>query len=97
MRRPISWDAGKREQVWRERRVDLVDVASILDNPEDLLVRIDARADYGEHRYQAVGRLDDQFYFLVYAKRRGVRHLITAWRLSDASRQRYQNRNPRRH
>jgi uncharacterized DUF497 family protein len=96
MTRPISWDADKRRQILRERRIDLLRVALILERRVDLTIALDTRAQYGEYRYQAVGRLDDQYYFLVYAKRNGARHLITAWRLSDASRQRYQDRLARR-
>jgi uncharacterized DUF497 family protein len=96
MTRSISWEEGKRREVLRVRGVDMVRVALILDRREDLSIALDSRADYGEHRFQAVGRLGGDYYFLVYTKRRGTRHLITAWRLSDASRQRYQDRHARR-
>ncbi|NBC34098.1 MAG: hypothetical protein GVY13_15600 [Alphaproteobacteria bacterium] len=96
MARRFSWVEAKRQNVIRSRGIDLLRVKRIFDNPDDLLIRLDNRRDYGEYRYQAVGRIDDDFYFLVYAKRDGVRHLITGWRLDEAGRRRYQNRNRRR-
>jgi uncharacterized DUF497 family protein len=95
--RPISWSEAKRREVLEARGVDIVRVARILETREELSLALDARAAYGETRFQAIGRLGAQYYFLVYAKRRGTRHLITAWRLNDASRRRYENRNARRH
>jgi uncharacterized DUF497 family protein len=96
MRRSVTWDEAKRQQLLREREIDIIRVARILENPEDLIINLDRRVTYGEFRYQAIGRLDSTFYFLVYTKRKGKRHLITAWRLDDEGRRRYQNRNPRR-
>lgn len=93
----FSWDENKRRLNIENHDVDLLYAALMFGNRDDLMVMADRRRDYGELRLQAIGRVEDAFYFLVYTKRRGVRHLISAWRLNDESRQRYQNRNPRRH
>ena len=68
--------------------------ASISDSPRacfegDRLEYEDRRRDYGEHRYVAVGEVDGEVLFVVYAWRGADRRIISARRASRRERDAY--------
>jgi len=44
---------------------------------DSAFIRTDDRRDYGEKRYQAVGRIGDQLYFLVFTPRGRTLRIIS--------------------
>jgi len=86
----IEWDEHKRQRLIAERKVDLLDAALIFENPEQILEQLDKRSDYGEKRYQAMGCVDGEWYFVVYTWRGNNRRIISAWRLDEHGKRRYQ-------
>ena len=72
----IDYDPAKSDEIFAARGFDLAHVARVF--PGYLLERKDTRR-YREVRYQAIGEVLGEIYFLVYTIRgRGCR-LITAW------------------
>ena len=93
---PFSWDEKKRQENWELRKVDLLEAALIFEDPE-VIESVDPRNDYGEERIQALGQVDGTFYMVVYTWREKTRHLITAWKVGENGRRRYQEIFARRH
>ena len=85
----FSWDESKREENWEIRKVDLLEAAMIFEDPE-VIESVDPRNDYGEDRIQALGQVDGTFYVVVYTRRGGIRHLITAWKVGENGKRRYE-------
>lgn len=72
-----EWDEAKSEANFRARGFDFAYAALIFDGPT--LERNDDRADYGEPRIQAIGKVDGGVLFVVYTWRKGlVRRIISA-------------------
>lgn len=85
----FPWDERKREENWELRKVDLLEAALIFQDPE-VVESIDPRKDYGKARVQALGQVDGRFYLVAYTWRGETRHLITAWKVGEYGRRRYQ-------
>jgi uncharacterized DUF497 family protein len=86
---PFSWDERKRRENWESRKVDLLEAALIFDDPE-VIESVDDRGDYREQRIQALGQVDGVYYLVAYTWRGYTRHLITAWKVGEHGRRRYQ-------
>ena len=85
----FSWDEKKREENWQARKVDFAEAVGIFDDPE-VIESIDNREDYGEERIQALGQTGGVFYLVVYTWRDETRHIITAWKVGDPGKRRYE-------
>ena len=85
----FSWDEDKRRENWERRKVDLLEAALIFDDPE-VIESVDTRGDYGEQRIQALGQVNGTYFLLAYTWRGDIRHLITAWKVGEHGRRRYQ-------
>jgi uncharacterized DUF497 family protein len=72
-----EWDENKRLEVLRERGVDFRRAVLIFNAPSPKKVP-DLRHDYGEPRWQAIGRVDDETLMVVYTPRGNVTRIITA-------------------
>ena len=78
----------KRRQNLSEHGVDFADAALIFEG--DVLEAVDHRADYGEVRYRALGRVGDDHFMIAYTWRGETRRLISAWKVSQDGRKRYE-------
>jgi uncharacterized DUF497 family protein len=85
----FSWNEKKRQENWKLRKVDFAEAIGIFDDPE-ILESPDDREDYGEKRIQAIGKTGGVFYFVVYTWRRETRHIITAWKVGQDGKRRYE-------
>ena len=85
----VEWDEAKRLRNLRERGGDFIDAALVFANAE-LLEAIDDRNDYGETRYRALGRVGDDWFVVVYSWRDDTRRIISAWKVGEDGRRRYQ-------
>ncbi len=74
----FEWDERKRQQVIKERDVDMLYAALIFENP--VLQRIDDRNNYGETRYISIGLVENECFVVVHTLRKNVTRLITAWK-----------------
>ncbi|MCC0042914.1 MAG: BrnT family toxin [Brucellaceae bacterium] len=84
----FEWDERKREQVIRERGVDLLYAAQIFEG--EVLTRIDDREDYGEIRMISLGMIEDECFVVVHTRREDATRLITAWKGGRDERSQYQ-------
>ena len=55
-----------------------------------LLSSIDDREDHGEERIQALGKTGGVFYLVAYTWRDETRHIITAWKVGEHGKRRYE-------
>ena len=84
----FAWDEDKRQRNIVEHGVDFRRAARMFRNP--VVEAEDKREDYGETRFRAVGRAEDEYYMVVYTWRGGQRRIISAWRLGENGKRRYQ-------
>jgi uncharacterized DUF497 family protein len=63
----FDWDETKRLSNLEERGVDFRDAALIFEGP--VIAKEDTRKDYGEKRFRALGKVDDEYYVVVYTLR----------------------------
>jgi uncharacterized protein len=85
----FSWNERKREENWRSRKVDFAEAIGIFDDSE-IVESADDRHDYGERRLQALGKTGGVFYLVVYTWRGETRHIITAWKVGENGKRRYE-------
>ena len=64
----FEWDENKRQITLLERGIDFIDGILIWDDPF-LQERIDTRRNYGETRYQTIGKSSLGILFVVYTVR----------------------------
>lgn len=64
----FEWDEDKREKTLSERGIDFWDAVLIWDDPLRQ-ERVDTRKDYGETRYQTIGRGPVGILFVAYTVR----------------------------
>jgi uncharacterized protein len=86
--RNVEWDEGKRRENIRDRGVDFLRASLIFDR--ETIEAEDTRQDYGERRYRALGQVDDECFVVVYTWRGRNRRIISAWKLGEDGRRRYQ-------
>ena len=84
----FEWNMAKRAANLREHGIDFADAALIFAGP--VIEARDTRADYGEPRLRAVGQVDGEIYLVAYTWRGRNRRIISAWRLNDDGRRRYE-------
>jgi uncharacterized DUF497 family protein len=84
----VEWDHAKQERNLEERGVDFADAALIFE--DTVLEERDERKDYGEVRYRALGHVGDEYYLVAYTWRGANRRIISAWKVGEDGRRRYQ-------
>lgn len=90
----FEWDESKRLKTLRERGIDFVDMVDLWDDPRRQEAK-DMRRDYGENRYQTIGTVKLNIFFVVYTERvyeSGVEvvRIISARRANGKERDLYQ-------
>jgi hypothetical protein len=83
----FEWDADKGQENIAKHGVDFVRAAMIFQNP--VIAAIDARKQYGETRYRALGHIEDESYVVIYAWRGKTCRLISAWKAGENGKKRY--------
>ena len=84
----FEWRDDKRAANLEDHGVDFEDAALIFTGP--VIEAEDTRVDYGEPRFRAVGQVDGEFFMVAYTWRGQNRRIISAWRLDDDGRKRYE-------
>ena len=84
----FEWDEEKRWRNLDEHGVDFRDAALIFENP--VVEAEDSRSDYGEIRIRALGHVDNEYYLVVYTWRGDNRRIISAWKVGEDGKKRYQ-------
>jgi hypothetical protein len=84
----FDWDETKRLSNLEERGVDFRDAALIFEGP--VIAKEDTRKDYGERRYRALGKVDDEYYVVAYTLRESICWIISAWKVGENGKRRYE-------
>jgi uncharacterized protein len=84
----FEWDESKRDGNLEDHGVDFKDAALIFESV--FLEAEDERSDYGEPRFRALGRAGDDYFMVAFTWRGGVRRIISAWRVDDEGKRRYE-------
>ena len=92
----FEWDENKRMKTLRERKIDFIDMIDLWDDPGRQEAR-DLRVNYGEARFQTIGKAKFNIYFVVYTERIyeddiEVIRIISARRANKREREMYINR-----
>ena len=91
----FEWDESKRQSNLVDHGVDFKDAALIF---EDVFLEAeDRRGDHGETRFRALGHVGGDYFMVAYTWRGEARRIISAWRVDDEGKRRYEailNRNP---
>ena len=73
----FEWDPNKSEKCFIERGFDFTYMIRAFFDP-DRLVQRDKRYDYGEKRYQLMGKIDGRVFVVVYTPRQKAVRIISA-------------------
>lgn len=84
---PVTFDPAKSERNVAERGIPL-SLANDFDW-SDAWVAEDARRDYGERRFQAIGFIGERLHVLVFTPRDRDVHVISLRRANERERNRY--------
>lgn len=85
----LEWDENKRRKNLKEHGVDFMDAALIFDN-EIIIEALDDRGRHDEERIQALGQVDNEYFLVVYTWRKECRRIISAWKVNEDGKRRYQ-------
>ena len=83
----FTWEEKKRQRNLEKHGIDFADADTIFSHP--ILVKRDARRDYKETRWAALGQLKDMVVFLAYTFRGNDVRIISIRRASKKERQIY--------
>lgn len=86
----ITYDPRKRALTLEHRNLDFEDAPDVFAGRH--LSIEDDRQDYGETRWQTIGRLNDSVVMVVWTERGDARHIISMRKCNDRERKRYLER-----
>jgi len=86
----FEWDVVKSEACFIDRGFDFAYAIQAFLDP-NRVVRADTRWDYGEDRYQLLGRIDSRVFFLVYTLRGETIRIISARKANRREVKTYEN------
>lgn len=91
----LEWDEEKRQRILLSRQIDILDAALMFGEPQSVLVWPDNRKS-GEPRFVAIGKVDENWYELVFSLRGTAVRLITVWKLNEKTKRKAEARHARR-
>ena len=85
----FEWDETKNGLNIRNHKIDFADVPPVFGGP--MLVELDERVEYGEHRWVGVGFLRNAVVVIVFTEpQRDVIRIISARKANKYERQKYE-------
>ena len=86
----FEWDEAKSNRCLKERGFDFHYVVQVFADL-DAVVRMDNRRDYGEERFEVVGRVCSRVFTVVYTHRANAIRVISARRANHREVKRYES------
>ncbi len=90
LRMDFEWDETKSEVCFQSRGFDFAFAVSAFFDP-NRLIEADDRHNYGEERFQLLGKIENRLFVVVYTPRGGVVRIISARKANFREVQRYEN------
>lgn len=90
----FEWDEDKRQQNISRHGVDFLRIVRIFEG--ETVEAEDERNDYGERRIRALGHVGQDCFIVIYTWRGGNRRIISAWKVGENGKRRYQALHTRR-
>ena len=87
----FEWDAQKSEACFQQRGFDFAYVLRAFFDPLKV-VEEDTRHDYGEARFQLLGKIEHRLFAVVYTNRQEAVRIISARRANQREAQYYEYR-----
>jgi uncharacterized protein len=84
----FEWDEAKARTNVLKHGVGFAAAVKVFSDP-DRVERLDRRQDYGEERFQLIGRVNRTVMFVVYVRRGDVVRIISARKALKSERQAY--------
>lgn len=84
----FEWDERKRLANLAKHGVDFRRATMVFVHPH--IIEVDVRRDYHEQRWRAVGRVNEDYFVVVFTMRGEVIRIISAWRGGRRDQARYQ-------
>jgi uncharacterized DUF497 family protein len=88
----FEWDEAKSDACFQQRGFDFAYVLHCFVDPHRLIAP-DARFDYGEDRFQLIGRVEHRVFFVVYTLRGAAIRIISARKANQREVKRYEDQN----
>jgi uncharacterized DUF497 family protein len=86
----FEWDESKSDACFAERGFDFAYVIQVFVDPNRLLGH-DRRWDYGEDRYQLLGRIENRIFHVAYTLRGSKIRIISARKANKREVKQYEN------
>ena len=86
----FEWDEDKSRCCLHDRGFDFAYAAYAFGVPQKV-VRRDRRQDYGEDRYQLIGRIADRVFVVIFTQRLGAIRIISARKANRREVWQYEN------
>ncbi len=87
----LEWGATKSARCEQQRGFNFEYAARALLDPNKL-IREDKRFNYGEQRFQIIGKINTRVFVVIYAKRDQIIRIISARKANKREVNRYENR-----
>ena len=87
----FEWDDTKSEACLLERGFDFAYATRAFFDP-NRLIQADTRYNYGEERYQLMGKIEGRLFVVVYTPRNGAIRIISARKANQREIKHYENR-----
>ena len=87
----LEWDVAKSAHCEEQRGFNFEYAARALEDPYQI-VSEDKRFNYGEERFQLIGKIHDRIFVLIYSKRGQTLRIISARKANKREVKRYESR-----
>jgi len=87
----FEWDEAKSEVCFQSRGFDFAYALRAFLDP-DRLVHQDLRRNYGEDRYQLMGRIESRLFVVIYTMRQGAIRIVSARKANQREVKQYEDR-----
>ncbi len=86
----LEWDSAKSARCEQQRGFNFEYAARALQDPSQLVLE-DRRFNYGEQRFQLIGKIDNRVFVLIFSRRGQIIRIISARKANGREVKRYEN------
>jgi uncharacterized DUF497 family protein len=86
----FEWDLEKSNRCYLERGFDFAYAARAFFDPDRIVIK-DNRYDYGEPRYQMIGKIQERVFVVIFTPRSNAIRIISARKANQREVKQYEN------